>query len=112
MKLKMNKFYLLCTAIKVMQEHGVSGMAKYVWDLDKAIQNDRLFFAEQIENIKRKYGTVNESCNEIQELLNSETSELPLLPREKLDKLDEYPFLPVQYGLMLELIDKTEAEKE
>ena len=111
MKLKMDKFYLLCTAIEVMKSNGVRNMAKYVWDLESAITNDRQFFAEQLRKIEKKYGKINEECEEFQEMINSETSDLPLLSKEKKDLLDEYPFLPLQYGLMLEFVEK-EEEKE
>lgn len=52
----------------------------------------------------------DENCKEYQELMEYETSELPVLPKDKIDKLDEYPFLPIQYGLMLELIEEEEVK--
>lgn len=110
MKLKLSNFYLLCDAVNIMMQTRVAGMAKYVWDLNVAMEQDRMFFASELQNIEKKYGKINPECEEYKQLMEEETVELPLLPKEKEHLLDEYPFLPVHYGLMIELVDRREGE--
>jgi hypothetical protein len=106
MKLKLSNFYLLCDAVNIMMKTRVAGMAKYVWDLNVAMEQDRMFFASELQNIEKKYGKINPECEEYKQLMEYDTSELPVLPKEKIELLDEYPFLPLHYGLMLELVEK------
>lgn len=110
MKIKMSKFYMLCEAVNIMMKTRVAGMAKYVWDLNVAMEQDRMFFASELQNIEKKYGKINPECEEYKQLMEYDTSELPVLPKEKIELLDEYPFLPVHYGLMIELVDRKEGE--
>jgi hypothetical protein len=106
MKIKMSKFYMLCEAVNIMSQHKVAGMAKYVWDLNTAMASDRLFYMQEINKIKEKYGKIDMESAEWKQLMEYETSELPALPKEKEHLLDEYPFLPAHYGLMLELVER------
>ena len=112
MKLTMGKFYDLCATIEIMRNTPVAGMAKYVWDLDNAITTDRQFYVQELKKIEAKYGKIDEESEEAKELMKAETNDLPELSREKIELLDKYPLLPVQYGLMLELVkeDKNDGE--